>query len=259
MQAAVYPALSILYLSPSIISSHSKLQNPASIQTMEWYFQPYDQYTDFFTLDSWVEISSQPSSSSLSSINDEIVTTGLRVQHDPRQRRRRVVRPGAPSTLNISTGPSSLGGTSSQEEYEESESESDHIMTSSGEGPHAGARMFHTDGASPALAAQNIAQESSDDENRTAINYPINHDVCFTPQPNAFSHPPSSGHVRTASQPVPGSYFPTQRPVSRPTTRHSLPTQHNQSRQHMPQNILCLLYTSPSPRDGLLSRMPSSA
>ena len=25
------------------------------------------------------------------------------------------------------------------------------------------------------------------------------------------------------------------------------------------QNIICLLYTSPSPRDGLLSRMPSSA
>ena len=25
------------------------------------------------------------------------------------------------------------------------------------------------------------------------------------------------------------------------------------------QSILCLLYTSPSPRDGLLSRMPSSA
>ena len=25
------------------------------------------------------------------------------------------------------------------------------------------------------------------------------------------------------------------------------------------QNIACLLYTSPSPRDGLLSRMPSSA
>ena len=24
-------------------------------------------------------------------------------------------------------------------------------------------------------------------------------------------------------------------------------------------NIICLLYTSPSPRDGLLSRMPSSA
>ena len=25
------------------------------------------------------------------------------------------------------------------------------------------------------------------------------------------------------------------------------------------QRIVCLLYTSPSPRDGLLSRMPSSA
>ena len=25
------------------------------------------------------------------------------------------------------------------------------------------------------------------------------------------------------------------------------------------QNVVCLLYTSPSPRDGLLSRMPSSA
>ena len=26
-----------------------------------------------------------------------------------------------------------------------------------------------------------------------------------------------------------------------------------------PQDYVCLLYTSPSPRDGLLSRMPSSA
>ena len=28
---------------------------------------------------------------------------------------------------------------------------------------------------------------------------------------------------------------------------------------HMTGNVTCLLYTSPSPRDGLLSRMPSSA
>ena len=27
----------------------------------------------------------------------------------------------------------------------------------------------------------------------------------------------------------------------------------------MDQGVVCLLYTSPSPRDGLLSRMPSSA
>ena len=29
--------------------------------------------------------------------------------------------------------------------------------------------------------------------------------------------------------------------------------------QHSAENGICLLYTSPSPRDGLLSRMPSSA
>ena len=29
--------------------------------------------------------------------------------------------------------------------------------------------------------------------------------------------------------------------------------------QEIGSNISCLLYTSPSPRDGLLSRMPSSA
>ena len=29
--------------------------------------------------------------------------------------------------------------------------------------------------------------------------------------------------------------------------------------QHINGKITCLLYTSPSPRDGLLSRMPSSA
>ena len=28
---------------------------------------------------------------------------------------------------------------------------------------------------------------------------------------------------------------------------------------HISKNDVCLLYTSPSPRDGLLSRMPSSA
>ena len=30
-------------------------------------------------------------------------------------------------------------------------------------------------------------------------------------------------------------------------------------REFAPQAMICLLYTSPSPRDGLLSRMPSSA
>jgi hypothetical protein len=203
---------------------------------MEWYFQPYNaKYTDFFSLDSWVEIGSQPSASSLSSINDEIVTTGLRVQHDPRhQRRKRVQRPGAPSKVPLPARTSSLGETSSQEEYDESESESDRVMMSSGEVPLAIGRLPD---ARP--VPRLIAQESSDDENRTAVNYAMNNDICFTPQPNAFSHPPpSTPYGRTASQPVQGSYFPSQRPVSRPATRQSLPAQHEAGRQHLPHNIL---------------------
>ena len=35
--------------------------------------------------------------------------------------------------------------------------------------------------------------------------------------------------------------------------------QKNLSMFPMTQHMICLLYTSPSPRDGLLSRMPSSA
>lgn len=69
--------------------------------------------------ESWVEIASQPSSSSLSSIGDEIVTTGLRVQHDPNSRRRRRVQAGAPQYILLEPRQT----TSSQEEYEESESE----------------------------------------------------------------------------------------------------------------------------------------
>ena len=33
----------------------------------------------------------------------------------------------------------------------------------------------------------------------------------------------------------------------------------NQTFVEGPEGVICLLYTSPSPRDGLLSRMPSSA
>ena len=36
-------------------------------------------------------------------------------------------------------------------------------------------------------------------------------------------------------------------------------TTNNNLNQSLEQAIACLLYTSPSPRDGLLSRMPSSA
>lgn len=216
---------------------------------LEWCSQHFDAYADFFAPDSWVEISSQPSSSSLSSANDEIVTTGLRVQHEPRQRRRRVVRPGAPSALHMVARSSSIGGSSSQDEYEESESESDRVMTSSGEGPYIAnifPRNAHTSQAQHSGAAPH---ESSDDENRTAINYPI-HNGGFTPQPNAFTHPPSVGHTRNASQPVPDSYFPS--PSSRPSTRRSLPSQDNTYASHLPQNILSPSYNAAAQHDEAL-------
>ncbi|KAK5127157.1 hypothetical protein LTR85_008518 [Meristemomyces frigidus] len=224
---------------------------------MAWYYETYRGYTDFYDLDSWVEISSQPSSSSLSSINDEIVTTGLRVQHDPRTRRRRTLRPGAPSHLNITSRPQSVGGTSSQEEYEESESESDRVMSSSGEGMQLPGHIYHNH-SSPALRSSSASDSAplasdDDDENRTAINYPINNDVCFTPQPNAFSHPPSSGQMRNASAPVPGSYFPSTRTAPRPVTRQSLPSQQEAARQsHMPQNILSPSYNAAAHHDEAL-------
>ncbi|KAK6428589.1 hypothetical protein LTR95_015267 [Oleoguttula sp. CCFEE 5521] len=205
--------------------------------------------------DSWVEIGSQPSSSSLSSINDEVVATGPQVQHGSTQRRRRLLRPTAPSGLHILARSPSTGTASSQEEYEESESESDRVMTSSGE-----VQQVQSGAARGSLAQQatgvsaTAAADSSDDENRTAVNYPIaNNDACFTPQPNAFSHPPSSGQMRTASQPVPGSYFPSSRPgTSRSTTRQSMPNTHTHSSHHMPQNILSPSYNAALQHDEAL-------
>ncbi|KAI5231777.1 hypothetical protein AUEXF2481DRAFT_40583 [Aureobasidium subglaciale EXF-2481] len=176
--------------------------------------------------ESWIEISSQPSSSSLSSAADEIVTTGLRVHQTSASYRRRRQRPGRPSRLNIASRAGSVGAASSQEEYEESESDDDHIISSSAEGL-----------TLPATHTREAMLESSDDdENRTAVNYPINSDSAFTPQPNAFSHP-SAHSARRTSQPVPGSYFPAQ-PERRSSARHSYPSRADARVQHSPFNML---------------------
>ncbi|PBP19923.1 hypothetical protein BUE80_DR009247 [Diplocarpon rosae] len=160
--------------------------------------------------ESWVEVASQPSSSSVSSINDEIVTTGLRVQHHPNTRRRRRAQQGAPSYLNLEARQTS---TSSQEEYEESESEEDPVLTSSNEHIHppTSHRRFERTSAS----------DTDDDENGTALGRRTGGGL-FTPQPNAFSHPPSAAGQRPG---VSGSYFPphantTHRDAS---ARHSYP------------------------------------
>jgi hypothetical protein len=164
-------------------------------------WDPLDPATD--GTESWVEIASQPSSSSLSSIGDEIVTTGLRVQHDPHTRRRR--RVAGPSHISLEAQQT----TSSQEEYEESESDEDRVMTSSNERIVPAATL-------PRVEYDAGSDSDGDDENATALGRRTDAGPMFTPQPNAFSHPPRQGE----------SYFPSpanSRPPwpPRPTRQHS--------------------------------------
>ncbi|KAF2218832.1 hypothetical protein BDZ85DRAFT_285977 [Elsinoe ampelina] len=196
--------------------------------------------------ESWIEIASQPSSSSLSSAGGDIVTTGLRVQRDMVARRKRRQRTTGPtSEPQHATNSGTLADASSQEEYEESESESDQVMTSSNEGLIMGGHDSNQD--EPAM--------SDDDENRTAVNYPIRRrgQTAFTPQPNAFSHPPSSTTMRHASEPCPGSYFPqmSARPAARSNTRHSFSAQESRV-QHSPYNALSPSHNAAAHHDAAL-------
>ncbi|KAA6409880.1 MAG: hypothetical protein FRX48_06493 [Lasallia pustulata] len=189
--------------------------------------------------ESWIEVSSQPSSSSLSSATDEIVTTGLRVQHDSNsRRRRRRLRSLAPTHADISDRPTSAGG-SSQEEYEESESESDRVMNSSTEGlqPSGYHEESHPSGPPSSTSEEASSDISEDDDgNSTALGITTAEPV-FTPQPNAFSHPPVSAHGRpTHPSSVPNSYFPAQHPPPTRSARHSYPIQ--RPRTHTPYTLL---------------------
>ncbi|KAJ2905356.1 uncharacterized protein MKZ38_005655 [Zalerion maritima] len=154
--------------------------------------------------ESWVEISSQPSSSSLSSIGDEVITTGLRVgspSYGPRQRRL------AQSQRRVNNRQSAAAGitaaSSSPEEYEETESEDDHFLTSSGE------RL-----SVPTTPSRRVIHPDTDsdggDENATALGRRVpDSPPSFKPQPNAFSHPPApptfpSNHPHSAVRGGPG-------------------------------------------------------
>jgi hypothetical protein len=112
-------------------------------------------------------------------------------------------------------------GTSSQEEYEESESEEDHVMTSSNEHIVPSTRLSalrqEYDGGS---------DSDDDDENATALGRPTDPD--FTPQPNAFSHPPTQ---RTFA---PGTSYPRS---SQPTqSRPPFPTRSSSRAQYASYN-----------------------
>ncbi|ORY09435.1 hypothetical protein BCR34DRAFT_371261 [Clohesyomyces aquaticus] len=177
--------------------------------------------------ESWIEIGSRPSSSSLSSAADEIITTGLRVQHDSNLHRRRRRSMGQ---FRIGGhgggGHRETGGGSSQEEYEESESESDRVMTSSSEG--LGPSPLQQEIRRPSRNAYSVASsetegDDEDDENATAVNYPRSSARGFEPRPTVFSHPPTAPAVGLPE----GQNLPSRRPAARPSSqRHSYPQQH---------------------------------
>lgn len=234
---------SILPSSPSCTVTkhqdrHQRRPNPASGTA--------DMYSFSWYTDSWIEVSSQPSSSSLSSAaTDEIITTGLRVRHDPTVRRRRRSRPNAPTYLSLPAR-STSGASSSQEEYEESESESDRVLSSSNELPQpSSAHSLGSTTAAQKRPYSSASEDASSDEededgNSTALGI-TNNEPVFTPQPNVFSHPPSSANQLSQAA-VPDSYFPAPRtPASRSASqRHSYPSQ--RSRQHAPYNMISPSY-----------------
>ncbi|KAL6904427.1 hypothetical protein GGI43DRAFT_319781 [Trichoderma evansii] len=158
-------------------SSQRSVSMPNVLANSNAHQRRYDENTE-----SWVEVASQPSSSSLSSIGDEIVTTGLRVGSSY-NRRRRAQAPARSVPRVQTTIP--VTGTGSQDEYDESDSEEDHVLSSSTENmqPSPEEDMEDTDG-------------ESDEDAGTALGQAQNQNV-FRPQPNAFSHPPS--HQRSYS------------------------------------------------------------
>lgn len=191
---------------------------------------PHRQQQSEASTESWVDVGSRPSSSSLSSAADEIITTGLRVQHDSNLHRRR--RRTRSAQFQIGTGyrVHSGGNGSSQEEYDESESESDRVMTSSNEaiGPSPLQNEFRrpSPGIYSVASSENTSEregddeDDDDDENATAVNYPRSSRRNFEPRPNAFSHASNNPPVRPES----GTTYEPRRPAARSSAqRHSYP------------------------------------
>lgn len=161
-----------------------------NMQAMEIVYS-FNHYTE-----SWIEVSSQPSTSSLSSTSTEdIVTTGLQVQHYPNpNRRRRFSRNGYRPRGSSARRGNVVGG--SQEEYEESESESDRFLSSSNEGLVAQISPYDSPAPPASSTSEDASSDMEDDENSTALGTTTNHNQSFVPQPNAFSHPPQSRSAR---------------------------------------------------------------
>lgn len=195
-------------------------------------------YSYKYYVDSWIEISSQPSSSSLSSggATDDIVTTGLNVQPDAqhyRRRRRRLQHLATAAAANINYSrrvPSGEG--SSQDEYEESESESDQVLSSSNED-----MISHPRGRGLLLRENSLESTSettfSSDEDDTSTALAFNQNApTFTPQPNVFTHPSTSSQAQAYSRATESnrSYVPASH--SRPSTSRTMTRRSSQASVH---------------------------
>lgn len=228
-------------LSPPLPEYHC-IKGVPCLATMATVYS-FDHYTE-----SWIEVSSQPSTSSLSSAAaDDAGPTGVRVQYDNHGRRRRRLGRNEPLPPGLPVRRASIAG-SSQEEYEESESESDRIMTSSNEAlePSPSEGINSPPGLTTSASedtSSNNAEDDDDDENSTALGI-LTSEPAFTPQPNAFSHPPQSHHTRHhRSLETRTSYFAAHRtsPHRRPAV-HSYPSRARTS--HTPYNMLAPSHTT---------------
>ena len=163
----------------------------------------------YVSVDSWVEISSQPSASSLSSAStsDEIITTGLRVERgsDPSHRpsrRRRLERIAAVTSARVdySSRETSAAG-SSQDEYDESESDSDRVLTSSNEDmrpqlalPSRRPRFIR---AGLDNSSDDEDNDDDDDDDATALGMRNqNPSTSFVPDSNSLSPNPDPSRTR---------------------------------------------------------------
>ncbi|KAI0164743.1 hypothetical protein GGR57DRAFT_497619 [Xylariaceae sp. FL1272] len=161
----------------------------------------HDTHSFTPSAESWVEVSSQPSSSSVSSIGDDIVTTGLNVGSSYRPRRRRLHPHSYPQ--HVTTGQPTAANASSQDEYEESESEDGHLLNSSTENlVSAQSNQTPLRQVFSAQVAMDDSSDEDDDENATALGRRPSEP--FRPQPNVFSHPPSHlQHRHSTSSAIP--------------------------------------------------------
>ncbi|PSR99357.1 hypothetical protein BD289DRAFT_479494 [Coniella lustricola] len=224
-------AAGLMHDSPSSTSSASDAASRDAASAAASLARRHDE--------SWVEIASQPSSSSLSSIGDDIVTTGLRVgnrAHPPRRRRlqdhyhqslqqqqhqqqQQQQRQLMPQSYIVNHA-AAHSATSSQDEYDETESEEDGVITSSTEnvaptrpGHDAAGYLQRSQTALGPGAPLLLSDSDDDDDDGTALGRP-SPTQSFRPRPNAFSHPPAHLNQRSYS---------TNAAIPPPTTTHNHP------------------------------------